>query len=54
MSCIKRANGNQKEADYLLNCTWFEYYYRIVIYNKYSKELEDEAKKRRTNAGEGS
>lgn len=44
MSCIKRSQGNQKEADYLLDCTWFEYYYRIVIYNQYAAELTKERK----------
>lgn len=45
MSCIKRAQGVQKEADYLMDCSWFEYYYRIVVYNNYAHEMEEEMKK---------
>lgn len=45
MSCIKRAQGNQREADYLMDCSWFEYYYRIVVSNNYAHEIEEEIKK---------
>lgn len=45
MSCLKRAQGNQKEADYLSDCTWFEYYYRVAMYNIYCADLEQENKK---------
>lgn len=48
MSCLNRAQGNQREADYLMDCTWFEYYWRLAMYNKHAaevKRLSDEALK---------
>jgi hypothetical protein len=43
-SCLYRAEGNQEQADYLFNCSYFEYYYRMVAYNKYVERKNDEAK----------
>jgi len=34
-SCLARAEGDQQQADYLANCTYFEYYYRILNYNEW-------------------
>lgn len=44
-SCMIRAQGNQREADYLSDCSYFEYYWRIVQYNKWAKKQEEELKK---------
>lgn len=38
MSCLKRAKGDQQKADYLFDCSYFEYYYRIMNFNQYVKE----------------
>lgn len=40
-SCMTRAQGNQREADYLMDCSYFEYYWRIVQYNQYCKQQEE-------------
>ena len=34
-SCLRRAEGDQQKADYLFDCSYFEYYYRIRNYNRY-------------------
>jgi hypothetical protein len=33
-SCLRRADGDQQKADYLYNCPYWEYYYRIMQYNR--------------------
>lgn len=43
-SCIYRANGDQRQADYLFDCSYFEYYYRMMAYNNYVKRKNDEVK----------
>lgn len=30
-----RADGNQQQADYLEDCTYFDYYYRMMHYNEF-------------------
>jgi hypothetical protein len=44
-SCLRRAQGNQREADYLMDCGYFEYYYRVVKYNEYVKWHNEQMKK---------
>lgn len=44
-SCMTRAQGNQREADYLMDCGYFEYYWRIVQYNQYCKQQEEAIEK---------
>lgn len=34
-SALMRAEGKQIEADYLLDCGYFDYYYRCLQYKKY-------------------
>lgn len=43
-SCIARAEGNQKEADYLSDCSYFDYYYRILNYNEWAKRRAEAIK----------
>lgn len=44
-SCLDRAEGNQRDADYLQDCTYFEYFWRIVQYNTYAKRVKAAMKK---------
>jgi hypothetical protein len=44
-SCLVRAQGDQQKADYLMNCGYFEYYYRILQYNKYCDWHAEQLKK---------
>jgi len=46
-SCLIRAEGKQSEADYLMDCSYQEYYYRALQYKKYCawhKEKMNETK----------
>lgn len=43
-SCLYRADGNQQLADYLFDCSYFEYYYRMLGYNNYVKRKNEEIK----------
>ncbi len=43
-SCLRRAQGNQQAADYLMDCGYFEYYYRVVKYNEYVKWHNEQMK----------
>jgi hypothetical protein len=43
---MKRAEGVQRDADYLLDCNWFEYYWRIVSFNRYQEWVKEQSKKK--------
>lgn len=45
MSCLRRTEGNQREADYLLDGTWFEYYWRLAMFNQYVRQVKEEMEK---------
>lgn len=44
-SALRRADGNQQKADYLLDCSYFEWYYRIAMYNNFVNWKNEEIKK---------
>lgn len=44
-SCMKRAEGKQSEADYLMNCSYFEYYNRLLVYKRYAEWQKSEMDK---------
>lgn len=43
-SCLMRADGNQKDADYIEDCSYFDYYYRIIKYNEFVKNRNEAIK----------
>lgn len=46
---MSRADGDTAKADYLFDCGWFEYYYRIATFNRHQERVKkamDEAKER--------
>lgn len=42
-----RAEGDQQKADYLFNCSYFEYFWRLKGYNEYAKEMEKRMKEKK-------
>lgn len=48
-STLRRADGDQQKADYLMDCGYWEYFWRIVQYNQFieakNKQIEEEIKK---------
>lgn len=44
-SCMRRAEGDQQKADYLFNCSYWEYYYRMMSHNQYVEWHNEQAKK---------
>lgn len=47
-SCMSRAEGDKQKADYLFDCSWFEYYWRIVEYNRYQERVKEQLEKQKT------
>ena len=44
-SALKLTSGNMREADYVIDCSYFEYYYRIAMLNQYGEWMEKQMKK---------
>lgn len=48
LDALSRAEGDQKLADYLMDCTFYEYYYRILTFKRYAdirdKQLKETKK----------
>lgn len=42
-SCLRRADGDQHKADYLFDCGYWEYYFRVENYNKYMESKKPNA-----------
>lgn len=45
---MSRAEGDKQKADYLFDCSWFEYYWRIVEYNRYQERVKEQLEKQKT------
>jgi len=45
---MTRANGIVSEADKLYNCSYFEYYWRIVGHNEFVKRQNEALEKSKT------
>lgn len=39
---MSRAQGNQQLADYLFDTNVFEYYYRVLSWNKYNEDMKQQ------------
>lgn len=44
------AQGVQSEADYILNCNYFEYYYRLMNSKWYGEMVKESMKNTNTNS----
>ena len=40
-----RCEMNQQEADYLMNCSVYEYYYRLKVYNQAQEKVKEQMEK---------
>lgn len=39
---MSRAQGNQQLADYIFDTNVFEYYYRVLSWNKYNEDMRQQ------------
>lgn len=46
-SAMRMSNGNHQQADYILDCSYFTFYHRLQMFNKWAKEQNESMK----NAG---
>lgn len=45
-SCMLRAEGDVVKSDYLFDTTYFNYFFRLLEYNRYVEEMDRRAKER--------
>jgi hypothetical protein len=45
-NALKRTSGDYQKADWLLDCSYWEYYYRITRLNKYAEDYNESLKKK--------
>lgn len=50
---MRMAEGDIQKAEYVLNCSWYDYYNRIIMYNKYQLDKKEEYE-RQKNEGSNS
>lgn len=43
---LRRCSGDVEKADYLMNCTYFEYYWRLKGLNSYGEWMSEQMKKK--------
>jgi len=43
-TAMKICNGNFVETEHFLNCSYYEYYYRVSVYKKYKEWLKENNK----------
>lgn len=51
LSCLIRAEGDQKLADYLFETNVFNYFYRVKIYNDMMTEREKQYESMKNKVG---